>query len=65
MSQCDKEDSQIKTQVEIKNQCLRDYYLLRILPISHFTILFFGHVWDLSSLTSDQTHTPCIGSVES
>ena len=24
----DKQDSQIKTQVEIKKQCLRDYYLL-------------------------------------
>ena len=30
-----------------------------------YLFLFFGHMWDLSSLTRDQTHAPCSGSTES
>ena len=32
---------------------------------SIYLFLFFGHMWDLSSLTRDQTHGPYSGSMES
>ena len=30
-----------------------------------FSFLIFGHMWDLSSPTRDQTHAPCSGTMES
>ena len=39
-----------------------------VVTVSNFSILFFfwlSGMWDLSSLTSDRTCSPCSGSVES